>query len=192
MFAFLLVTHINGYVCGHDNYINQTKALYNKYLSKKSIRNGANWENMRIHIDYRYFDGTRKDELMCSRAGQDVYWDIWAVCAENDVINQTQIDAIKGTMENVKRYLSRLLKVIPLPEPIVIRDQQGSEQYNVDFHLTVVVRPFNARHTVAQCGPNEFEKTTRRPTVATMTLNGKYAPTTVQDHDSWSCEFLVK
>ena len=112
MILFLISTQIHN--CTHDQFMKNTHLYYAKAYSKRSLK-APTWENIRINFDYRYMDGTINDGMTCTYSGQSVsYGGYRYSCSSDDVLTPAKITAAKQTMENVRNYLQRLLKVIPL------------------------------------------------------------------------------
>ena len=195
MILFLISTQIHN--CTHDQFMKNTHLYYAKAYSKRSLK-APTWENIRINFDYRYMDGTINDGMTCTYSGQSVsYGGYRYSCSSDDVLTPAKITAAKQTMENVRNYLQRLLKVIPNTKPIDARNFNSDTNYklpysvnNYDLYMGILVRPFGGTNPLAQAGSNVFEYTYNRPIGGAVFINGRSIPSSPQDENSVNNEFF--
>ncbi|KAI5505775.1 regulation of choline O-acetyltransferase protein, partial [Trichomonas vaginalis G3] len=126
-------------------------ANIDKSYHKRTLYSSTNFEKIRISLDFQYFDGTSSDPLKCKNIGDSITWDDRFVqCIKDDIPNSTKIEAFKGTMNNVKDYLERFLKVIHYSDPISLKSDptreksivEGTNISNTDIYLVFFLRPF--------------------------------------------------
>lgn len=90
--------------------------------SKRKTNSDSDWKNIRIKFDYSYIDGTKPDPKMCKTLNQKIEWYSINQCGASHLVTQEQINALKGTLENIRSFLQRFLKVIPLDSPIKVKN----------------------------------------------------------------------
>lgn len=160
--------------------------------SKRRLQEGATWNPIRLEIDYSRLD-EKDDEYRCYTEDQLVtaFPNGAVPCSYEDVLTDQQITALKQTVENVKNYLQKLLKVIPSEE----YDLQSLHDYQIegveghitdkDMHFTLVSRPFpQGDSTVAAAIFTMVESTYKRPIQGIIVINPRTVPTTVADENT--------
>ena len=163
-----------------------------KETPKRTLYSSSTFQTIRITLDYQYLDGTTSDPLKCISAGQTVTWGgKTIVCQADDVQNPAKIAAFKGTMNNIKSYLQRFLKVLPKTEPISLRSDtddeisivEGTNISNSDLHFTFFSRPFYQDEYSVQS--QTFRELTYNRVIQINTyLNNDHLPDTVQSENS--------
>lgn len=186
-----------GHFCGYNKELSKIKPVEQDVGPRRSLR-AATWNNIRIYFDYRYLDGTRSDSQMCTKVNQKVTWDDTYTCNNSDILNQSQITATKTTFDNVKSYLTRLLKVIPMTTSFKVVDFSSYTNYGTydtisgyDLYMTILSRPRSSSDsTLASAGASSFESTYKRPIQGAVFLNPRAVPTVAQSENSWDNEFF--
>lgn len=195
----LLLFLINHFIhnCTYDENMASLPIYYSEVYHKRTLREES-WENIRIHFDYRYMDGTINNGKTCYQNGASVtYNGVTYTCTQDDVLTTQKAQAAKQTMENVRIYLQKLLKVIPLTKSITVRDYFSYTKYNLpysvsnaDLYMGILVRPYGNINPLATAGSNTQEPTYYRPIVGAVFLNGRSLPTAPQNENSTNCQFF--
>lgn len=184
--------------CTYNSTHRDIQQQFMKIPFKRQLK-GISWSNIRIYFDYRYMNGTHDDELTCINVGQSVKWQSTQfTCSSADILNSSHIKAAVETMENVRIFLQKLLKVIPLDSPISVTNYNGWTNYklpfnvlNVDLYMGILSRPYGENsNIVASAGSNIKESTFYRPIHGAVFLNPRFIPTIAQSENSTNNAFF--
>lgn len=186
--------------CGFEQEISDYDIPKEELISSSSLKNGAHWKQIRIFFDYRYLDGTRMDYKMCKTAHKDVSWRKETyTCKQEHILTDEKIKIIKGTFNNIKSYLQRLLKVIPLTKPIKLInlhdyyfDHSEHDTINdIDFYMAITSRPRELDSPVfASASTIQIENLFMRPTQGCIYLNPTAIPNEIQNENSANNRFF--
>ncbi|KAI5537059.1 regulation of choline O-acetyltransferase protein, partial [Trichomonas vaginalis G3] len=199
--SLLLVAQLDVHTCNHDLEMGNITRELQGPQSYRSLKN-TEWKNIRIKVDYNYIDNTKDDERTCKRAGQlVVFQGVRYICKQEHILSYSKILAIKGTLNNVKSYLERLLTVIPFNYNINyvdFRSRYGYETnfgkqsaYGADIVLAVLSRPRQDNDaTLASAAGLAEERTYHRPIFGVVFLNPMAVPDTAQDENSNDSRFF--
>ncbi|EAY04846.1 GP63-like [Trichomonas vaginalis G3] len=179
---------------------NVTRA-FQKSKFHRNLKN-VEWKNIRIQLDYNYIDTTKDDGHTCKRKGQQVtYQRTSFTCTDDQVLSKSKIKAIKGTLNNVKTYLEKLLYVIPYDSKIKYKDYvrwYGKETdfglqsaTGVDIVLPILSRPRRSNDaTLASAVALSLAQSSSRPIFGVVFLNPQQVPTEIQNENSKDCRFF--
>lgn len=172
------------------------------------------WKQIRINIDTDYLNGYKMDSLQCAGVGQQISWRHQVLCTENDILTQERKDALSQTLENVEKFLTKLLKVKPYDQPIerkvpwaTFREghQFGFRDYryydisyrplpfefnekpveDVDLYVPVLVRPYPAQQRVPVTHETfVVDNITHRPLLASLIIDASNTPSQAEDENS--------
>ncbi|EAX91743.1 Clan MA, family M8, leishmanolysin-like metallopeptidase [Trichomonas vaginalis G3] len=199
--SLLLVEQINVHKCNHDLEMgNITRTLQGPKLSR-NLKN-VEWKNIRIKLDYNYIDKSKDDQRTCQTVRQQVrFQGKTYFCEQRHILTSTKISAIKGTLDNVKTYLERLLSVIPYNSDIRYKEFNGNYGYEtnfgsqtasgVDIVLAILSRPRDDDDsTLASAAGLSEERTYHRPIFGVVFLNPMAVPEQVQNENSKDSRFF--
>jgi hypothetical protein len=164
---------------------------------KNARKVAASRSNFRLMFDYDKVDGY--DSLKCTYEGQEITWNYRTYkCDSNDLLTDKKIEVLKGTLENVKNYAVRLLKVTHYNDVIKLVNNyphyaeiEEKEVTECDMHITVVVRPYNSTTTIAAAVYTQYYSGCKRPIQGIIMINPKYIPEGgVQDENSWNSQYF--
>ncbi|EAY03604.1 hypothetical protein TVAG_342060 [Trichomonas vaginalis G3] len=167
-------------------------ASMDKSYQKRTLYSSTQFEKIRITLDFQYFDGTSSDPLMCKNIGDSITWhDGNYQCTVEDIPNSTKIEAFKGTMNNVKDYLERFLKVIHYSDPILLKSDstreksivEGTNISNTDLYLVFFLRPFGD-NPFTSLSISKKDETYNRAVQANIYMQQSDLPDIVQSEDS--------
>ncbi|EAY17451.1 GP63-like [Trichomonas vaginalis G3] len=185
MILFLISISIHN--CTHDQFMKNIPRYSAKAYSKRSLKSPT-WENIRITFDYRYMDKTIDDGKTCYSSSS---------CSSEDVLTDAKINVVKQTMENVRNFLQRLLKVIPNTKPIDVQNFGGDTNYrlpyrvtNTDLYMGIMVRTYGVNGIVAEAGSNVHDDIYSRPLAGIVLINARKIPASAQDENSNDNEFF--
>lgn len=203
MFCFLFFVAIRSHKCHHDEL---WKSLNIEIPKKEPINNHRillddSWEKIRIKFVYDWLDGTKEDKYKCTEENQSVQWGYLQpvpVCNKNDIIDDNKINVIKGTLENIRVYLEKLLQVIPARTPITLQNYEKFFEYSplqnysdTDLVLSVLARPYGAYNSIlaqaATLSSDEFY----RPTSGFVMINAARLPNEPSDITSDDNTFFM-
>ncbi|EAX73365.1 GP63-like [Trichomonas vaginalis G3] len=199
--SLLLVAQLDVHTCNHDLEMGNITRELQGPQSYRSLKN-TEWKNIRIKVDYNYIDNTKDDERTCKRAGQlVVFQGVRYICKQEHILSNSKILAIKGTLNNVKSYLERLLTVVPYNHYINYVDFRSryrnetnfgkQSAYGYDIVLAVLSRPRQDNDaTLASAAGLAEERTYHRPIFGVVFLNPMAVPDTAQDENSNDSRFF--
>lgn len=181
----LVLTTILAYRCNYaermKNFKNTGKriGLVNKISSK--------WRPIRITLNYDIIEGKEYDPMSCKRVGQQINdpYEGNIICEEQDIINKKQILAIKGTINNVVRFLTNAIKVQSLLEPIITEYNNVTRIYNdTDFVINV---SYKFSHTFAAAATvDQIDEIYSRPIIGMIYFNPRETPNEVVNENDWN------
>lgn len=154
---------------------------------KRKIKESS-WQNIRINIVTDFITGALEDNLKCKSVGQTASWSRGTFkCAQEDILNESRKANFIQTLDNVKVYLQKLLKVIPFSGSITMATAaSNSFSYSplksytgYDLVLAVVLRNFETYGPLAMAGPTSYEQIYHRPISGIIYLNAKEVPNSV-------------
>ena len=97
------------------------------------------------------------EPMRCTRGGQVINWGgTNVVCQDSDVITEQKYNVIMETFNNLEDYLTSMMKVTPLEEPIQLLSSYnsflqlngGETIYDCDMHFKIVARPYGSESTI--------------------------------------------
>lgn len=190
-------THDHDHACGLDIISRYQENNTLEIKTKRNTLSQNEFEPLRLEMDYSFINGSQRDPQMCHFEGENIEWDEKYICRSADIPSQAKIDALIGTLENVKKFLQGMLKVDRLEEGFYLKNYSSLTSIpskfvkDVDLHLTVVIRPFNPQvGTVAAAGPSQSENRFYRPIQGFVFINPAYIPTTISDESDWDNEYF--
>lgn len=177
-------------LCSHDAFMaNTTPVMSKAYRDGGGIYN--TWNNIRIKFDYRYFYESSSDRHLCRYENEIItikgqrY-----TCQVEDVLAPEKRFAAIGTLRNIKSFVERFVKVIPVDQafPIVNYSNETSfvdeSAYGVDLHITVLARPEIYVDAVAAGFPTSIDTKYKRPLTGVLILNQLEIPYEIQKENS--------
>lgn len=146
------------------------------------------WRPIRITADHRILEGKKDDPLSCKRVGQEINYtyDGLHICEEKDLLSKKQILAIKGTMNNVIKFLSKTLKVQSRLTPILAEDKKFS---NTDLVISTSYR-FFSDDTVATESSISWDSIYFRPYFAKIFFSPIHVPDKIINENDFDNEFF--
>ena len=175
--------------CYHDYFQSMHKpTIYEHNDAVNSIRSQIS--NIRIYFDYSWIN-TSSDKYECTDTGQVVSWSMFSrniTCSSEDILTEKKRKAIINTLENIKKYVSSMIKVNQLTSVIFINefdDFPCIETIDADLYVTIVARPFPEHYdTVSGSVWNQQAIPSGRPTTGAIFINPKTIPDEEQNIDS--------
>lgn len=173
--------------CLHDEMQGNTQVFVANYSTKRKAQSYS-WEKIRLNFDFSYILEDGKDPSACYSVGQVVnHINATYTCQEKHILSKNRKELFVKTMDELKDYLGKLLKVIPLTDQINLQPMGnlnlGGPIKNSDLHITFFIRPMDD----ATAGGSNFlqvENEFHRPIQGVLVLNPIYIPEYSNDEDS--------
>ncbi|EAX97593.1 GP63-like [Trichomonas vaginalis G3] len=159
----------------------------------------SSWQNIRIKIVTDFITGELDDDLKCKSIGQQISWRYGTItCTEEDFLNASRKANLLRTLDNVRIYLEKLLKVIPVSGPITMETSSSNsftyspkKSYTgYDLILPVVLRNFGSDSPLAMAGPTDYDSVYSRPISGIVYLNTKQIPYNTHSESTWQRWFF--
>lgn len=142
----------------------------------------------RVYFDYSLFND-RRDSGICWTVGQSTSY---GACKDTDIMTPQKINVLKTTFDNLATYLTDLINVTRLAEPITvqgIRDIPVSGTKDCDIYIGITTRSYHDS-VLAAAFPHRYDST-GRPTVGGIYVNPEFIPDTPEDFDSFEDFFFT-
>ena len=206
LLEFLHEGENHGIRCTHDQdkdmfqtqYLRVKKSIHSILSSSENASQPVIVERkpIRIQVDMHFIDG--RDERQCYYEGQQISGK--NPCFADDVLNESRINSLKGTIENVKEYLESLLLVDPWNEPIQLITVGSDFKFpqdhprtatGCDLYISFFVRPFGQNSNVmAQAGALNADPDSKRPLHGGVYMNGQKVPNEVEGEFTEGSKFF--
>lgn len=209
MFLSLLSLYLNK----HELLTSRKMKLY-----ESSSQEDA-WKPIRINLDYKYILTPAFDALLCTYTNQPVLWKYNTTCKESQILSQEKLDILIGTLENVRNFLSRLIRVIPYDKPINLEPMQDYRyitfQYDsfhkktfplpyklvpfsqdekpvedTDLYIPVLSRPYPSSAPPASGSSLVIDNETSRPIVGMFIINPENIPQQIESENTESSTYF--
>ncbi|KAK8896994.1 hypothetical protein M9Y10_014925 [Tritrichomonas musculus] len=204
LFTFIILslsqeTHFHHF-CNHDFIQKQTNV---QTISIKSTKSKKIWtlakerKPIRIYLDFR-IDG-KDDQYQCVDSGQQITWqNTRFICTAEDIPKKTQKSALKGTMENVKNYLQKILLVDQVNGPYKVLSNvpnfftidSSIFAKDTDIYLSAFIRTYGVSDTLASAHYVMKDTDTHRPLQGAIYVNSRHLPNEIQDEYSNNTNFF--
>lgn len=131
------------------------------------------------------------DPRVCQKAGQVINWGGRdEICQADDILTESKLLVLNQTLINVNKYISRMLKVIPIQEGFYLRnltDVYVNPQFitDCDIHITVTSRPFGNTASLASSFYEFVDAYTGRPIQGAIIINAASIPPIAQNESSF-------
>ncbi|EAX97594.1 GP63-like [Trichomonas vaginalis G3] len=196
MFFLFVLANSHAFQCMHNEneYWLVPKIDLASIKHQKRKLTESSWRNIRIKIVTDFITWELDDEFKCKTVGQTISWERGThLCTEDDFLNASRRANLLRTLDNVRIYIEKLLKVIPVTGSITM-DSAGSYTFTYsplksytgyDLILPVVLKNFGGDSPLAMAGPTGYERTYKRPISGIIYLNTKKIPDNTQSESTW-------